>query len=252
MSHRRNRTSHLRQPFVVTVALGTSAIGCGGTVSGDGGGGEPVNQTGGASAGGSLHGGGASAGAGSGGAATTTCPTVAPEPGTPCRVAPGVECVVGTDGCGSHTTATCTGGLWQVSWSGTSCNPPPPPSNVCPEREPYPGEYCNVTPGLTCSYGSCSGAPATEARCEGYSWQVSYWACNPPPPACPADVPMAEDPCDAWGSSYCYYDVPSDCGWASVEANCAGGQWSLHYAEGCPIDAGGPPDSGSPDGGTDG
>jgi hypothetical protein len=245
MHQRRYRTSQLRQPFVVTVALGASAVACGGEVVDDASTGNTSDATGGASAGGSGPVGGTATG---GAPASTTCPASLPEHGDPCRVAAGIECFFGTDGCGESAFARCVGGLWDVSSGWGTCNPPPPPDDFCPVVEPSPGEYCNTSPGLWCPYGDCDGWPLAEARCEGFAWEVSHNSCNPPAPECPADMPMASDPCEWWGWVNCGYGPSTGCeGGFSTEAECLNGEWLVYSVCDPPpdADAGGPTDAGT-------
>src|SRR5262245_41750098 len=137
MAKRRSRIDGLRPPFVVTVAV--AAGGCGGTVTGsqgrsDDGTGAGAG-TGGLGTGATTSTGGVVIGGGFTGAGgtvnpppppQTTCPGTEPSTGMYCNYV-GQPCSYGPL-CGSFPTrsASCVDHTWIMS--GSSCNPPAPPT----------------------------------------------------------------------------------------------------------------------------
>jgi hypothetical protein len=92
-------------------------------------------------------------------------------------------------GCGGGTTASCSGGQWQLSSTGG-----PPTNGSCPETPPQEGTSCGPECGaaLSCSY-SCAQTGGTNetATCVGGSWQISQFA-SP----CAVDAGLADAPQD--------------------------------------------------------
>lgn len=165
MARTRSRIEKLRAPFVVTVALGATA--CGGVSTAHDPNAKPLTGA-------------------DGGPSSTSCPTVAPVKGDPCEVPSGMTCsreATCSDPAGYD--ATCVSGVWQVQPAYIACNPPPPPSSICPVAQPGTGDYCNYV-GPECQYGSsvCAGIPLYGATCQASQWVVVPWAggCNPPAP----------------------------------------------------------------------
>lgn len=181
----------LARPFLVTVALGVSAAGCGGQIIGPNGG----------------------------------CPESTPSSGSAC---PGDGTCTYSDGCGSPITATCAGGVWSVSYEGT-CNPPPP--QECPLSVPSATEYCwepGFTCTYTDECGQTITATCDGSVFQ-VSWPPL--SCNPPPPVeCPLDPPTAGAGCAPDVAAYtCDYVVDTACGPTPLSATCdldASGLWS--------------------------
>lgn len=110
------------------------------------------------------------------------CPTAAPRQGEACL--PLENDVCGYDRCGGldghfTTDGRCVDGRWVISHA--TCNPPPPPAEDCPASAPVDGSGCQ-TPGLWCGYDACDDAFTNHANCDGTTWKVSLWTCNPPSP----------------------------------------------------------------------
>jgi hypothetical protein len=203
------RARRVRASFVVTVAVAAASSGCGGGVSSDGAGGS----------------------GGSGGTGNPTCPTTLPSDGAACPSA-GLACEYdgGIDECGQPTTysAVCSkSGTWTVSadYPGMSCNPPPPPQDVCDLYEPTTGMWCDTIPGLVCTYPSTCCPSVYE--CIDHQWQFTAPPCNPPVPVCPESEPVNGAPCESpCGLTYeCSYGGCFDGGVGASSATCSGGTW---------------------------
>lgn len=198
-----------RAPFVVTVAVATLASGCGGSLSSDGTGGT---------------------GGGTTNPPPPECPATLPSPGSGCAVE-GLSCSVvsHTDPCGTPITyaVSCVAGAWSVELvSPSSCNPPPPPLESCPDAEPAAGGWCNVVEGKSCSYpGLCCFATYT---CSANIWLDVSPSCNPPQPVCPSAPPAPGAACDPCAPSFapCSYDSCGD-GGVLTSASCENGAWNV-------------------------
>jgi hypothetical protein len=137
------------------------------------------------------------------------------------------------DDCGQVTEydAVCSkSGTWTVSIDSPpfSCNPPPPPQEVCDTYEPTAGTWCDTVTDLVCSYpAECC---ANVYQCVDNQWQSMSPPCNPPVPICPETEPAPGSPCSApCGITYqCPYgDVCGDGGATMSMATCSGGVWSV-------------------------
>lgn len=226
MTHR-SRRSPKRAPFVVTVALAASAAaasaGCGGNVEGAGSGGSA----------------GTAGSGGSGGFITNpppppaTCPASVPSSGNFCPEV-GLACEYDTyvNECGfkEGQEATCgDDGTWSVFWSGTSCDPPPPPIDECPTTEPTVGQWCNVVSTKYCDYPTtCCSATY---QCVNEIWVDMSPTCNPPQLLCPETPPNQGDPCDACAFQVdnCNYDQCLSTG-VILSAKCTNGSWQVAKA----------------------
>jgi hypothetical protein len=249
----------------VTFALGAAQMGCGGTVTGEGGGEKQVPDrvcpaTFPSIGAGCSYTGPACTYGDCGGTPTqsvscvkgvwegwestcnppvpdTVCPAAFPTLGSGCSYT-GPACTYG-DCSGSPTqSASCVSGVWE-GWT-TSCNPPPPPpppDTVCPSDTPISGTYCNYV-GPDCTYGDCYGEATEYARCTGNAWTVTTASCNPPPPDCPLDLPQNGAACST--SGMCPYPWNS-CG-TLVYATCDGDTWQVDLGGCDPYPDAGPSD----------
>jgi hypothetical protein len=194
------RQRRLRAPFVVTAAL--TAAGCGGSVSSDGGG-QP-----------------------------SACPNAAPDSAAACSISGLVCSYHDTNACGFALldTATCGKDLvWSVSSKQLQpggCNPPPPPTDVCPTAEPTVGGYCNVVDTKYCEYPS--GCCSASYQCQNSAWEAIPMSCNPPALVCPDSPPSDGTACDscAYQSEPCSWDGCAD-GGTFATATCDNGAWSV-------------------------
>lgn len=188
----------LRQPFVATVSAVAMATACGGAVSSEV---EADNHT--------------------TNPPKSPCPKQAPVAGEACHNQ--MSCSYGS-GC-NEMRARCEDDFkWSVM-SPTSCNPPPPHPQ-CPATEPVPGEACSPSLQGECYYRDCYGTPSVTAKCGADStWDVSVMSCNPPPPPrCPADMPMNGEACSLPPLAECQY---AGCGDFKSIATCgADSKWS--------------------------
>ncbi len=204
-------------PFVVTIALAAAASACGGNVDGG-----AAGATGGSSGFG-----------GSGGGTVnppppSLCPEQQPTSGDPCASV-GAQCPYPgyVNECNQQIDylASCGPDLkWTIGTTGVgaSCNPPPPPVDVCPQLEPVVGQWCNVVESKYCSYpGMCCGA---DYQCVGSTWQQVPISCNPPYVECPADPPADGEACQPCGYATCTY---GDCSTGETQATCSDGAWSV-------------------------
>lgn len=209
-----------RAAFVITVAVAATAVACGGSVDSDGGGG------------------------GVGGFTNPPlpppdlkCPALLPGQNTACTATGQVCRYTDHDECGSEidVSAECAPDRrWDISYglSGTSCNPPPPPTDFCPPSEPTPGQWCNVTESKICSYPStCCESPY---QCMDESWVAVPIECNPPAVVCPSVAPQTGAACDACGQTFtpCEYNACAAGGSISY-SECFGGVWTTKQAP-CP------------------
>ncbi|MBX3222146.1 MAG: hypothetical protein KF795_16635 [Labilithrix sp.] len=100
-------------------------------------------------------------------------------------------------------------------------------STECPTEMPRTGS-CSLAAGTTCRYGDCGGDSTMLATCvAGGSWEIVTMSCNPPPPldACPAEEPVAGEPCYVDPAATCGY---KDClGTPSVTAKCKDYAWQV-------------------------
>jgi hypothetical protein len=218
-----------RSPFVVTVALAATAMGCGGSTSG-----------------GEGTGGSSGAGGGISNPPPIKCPESAPTDGATCDVGIGsCNYSVGTLCNPKKATATCPDGTWLVDLTppySTGCNPPPPP-DTCPYVEPTLGEWCNLVSDKTCTYPDVCCPPSYS--CVNGVWTDVSPSCNPPPPKpCPADKPTAGTPCPAGpcdaAMSCTYGSCGSDAEPYSV-MTCSSGYWSESLVGCFGADGGGAP-----------
>lgn len=108
------------------------------------------------------------------------------------------------------------------------------PAPRCPQEAPAAGASCDpaaVGAGV-CGYGSCRGAPITQAVCDAQrrTWSVSSLRCviDPPMRACPTETPREGAACDAaLDPASCNYGW-SDCTRGpQVTALCQGGAWRI-------------------------
>lgn len=128
-------------------------------------------------------------------------------------------------------------------------------SVACPTYAPQGGSACDPALGSrVCSYGCSFGGDGT-ATCVGGRWESRIGTCNPPapdvmpiydtnppPPMCPATVPMAGSPCVvSMVPTMCNY---GDCGGSPTTfAQCLTGTWQIGVVS-CnpPLDAPPPQD----------
>jgi hypothetical protein len=211
-----------RAAFVITVAVAALPLACGGSVDSDAGSG------------------------GTGGGISnppplptpkTPCPALQPSQNTACS-SPGQTCgYTGSDECGWEidVTAQCApDGRWDVTvaQSTWSCNPPPPPMDLCPTSEPTPGQWCNVIESKICTYpATCCESPY---QCVDETWVAIPVECNPPAVACPAVAPKTGEACEPCGETFtpCKYDACATGGNISY-SECSAGTWTTKQAA-CP------------------
>lgn len=207
---RRKRSA--RAPFVVTVALATSAGACGGKALSSGenqGSGGTTPATGGT--------GGVEVGTGGtaavGGTVGIGCPTHEPSDGTPCAKE-GQSCFY-ADVCGAEVQ--CLDGAWRSV--PISCNPPPPPIEcdeavACPDTPPTQDEWCGECPPTpaSCFWDDCEAGVSITGTCgSANTWELQMLdlECNPPPPPMPAVVACGGGLCDAGESCHVCTDAPT-------------------------------------------
>ncbi|WP_437662728.1 hypothetical protein [Sorangium sp. So ce1182] len=157
-----------------------------------------------------------------------SCPEELPERGSSCE-ADDLSCDY-IDSCDNPIGYGCVDGAWQVE-SEMSCNPPPPPE--CPAELPATGSACWQI-GAGCAYGGPPDCPdPTIVTCgEDGTWSVTVAvSCNPPPPACPEELPADGDPCEA-GLGTCGFMMPTGCGPLPVNGECVlqgdTWRWQVH------------------------
>lgn len=110
----------------------------------------------------------------------------------------------------------------------STSNPPPP--GECPGAQPISGEPC--TAGSDCSFSDECGNEVI-ATCVDDFWQVEWTGtCNPPPPECPAALPLEGEPCDE--PAECFYT--DACG-NDINASCDGFEFTVSE----PIESCNPP-----------
>jgi hypothetical protein len=231
----------------VGLTVAAIAIGCGGSVTGPGGGGG--TQGGGGSAGGSGSGGGAgSDGAGgtggSGGAGGTAggpilddagppvCPDSPPTPGSSCNNYLGPYCEYGDSpnpDCNDAFECGTAPSVWKKVPSAGAC---PAPGTKCPGS--YPGgdtmEPTCAPDGLSCEYpqGFCvcttdpGGLPTTGGP---------LWSCAPPGNGCPAKRPLLGTGCTSLSPKGDTTAPGPICDYGSctggVAEQCSGWYWQL-------------------------
>lgn len=163
-----------------------------------------------------------------GGGGESPCGTSPPADGASCT-REGLVCEYGDDprrAC--RTTATCTGGSFDVAAGGC----PPPPEDTCPAtREAAAGQPCAVI-GAFCTYGElscgCTDCPRGAPVCGGSD---PAWDCDVPnaDPACPDAMPSQGGACSPNGQR-CVYQ----CG-AGGARTCMDGVWYASDGDECPI-----------------
>jgi hypothetical protein len=236
----------LRPPFLITVATlaGAIAPACGGSVTTNGTGntGGSAGMTTGSTSTGTTTTGMGTTGTtgGAGGGPNEDCPISQPTNGSSCATE-GQRCTYPYCGRPNDLQFTCTGGRWSMQPTGT-CNPPPP---MCPTVEPTVGSPCSPVPG-PCAYTStCCGVASQHVYgCAGeWGWQprgdagqtlfdFDAGVCAPPPPSCPANIPVEGSPCcfnaPLMGScEYRCYESPANMGYFNFYASCDGKQWRI-------------------------
>ncbi len=218
-------------PFVVTVAVATAAVACGGSVDSDGSGGQGGAAAGSGSGGtaataavGGTGGTGNTAAVGGSGGTTGACPPTAPNKDAPCAPV-GLSCSY--DGPTNpncppdQISAVCAEDKrWDVDIAISSCNPPPPD---CPPEMPTSGTACIEGWG-SCSYtgpkDSCGQVTKFDASCNGGKWDVQ--PLTPPcAPKCPATQPKQGSACVPPPEKQCWYKT--QCCPDGFE--CIGGTW---------------------------
>ncbi|XXY50663.1 hypothetical protein WME91_05915 [Sorangium sp. So ce269] len=154
-----------------------------------------------------------------------SCPEEEPERGSSCE-ADDLSCDY-IDSCDNPIGYGCVDGAWQVE-SEVSCNPP-----ECPAEMPATGSACWEI-GVGCAYGGPPDCPdPTIVTCgEDGTWSVTVAvSCNPPPPACPEELPADGDPCEA-GIGTCGFMMPTGCGPLPVDGECVlqgdTWRWQVH------------------------
>ncbi|WP_437595335.1 hypothetical protein WMF28_22630 [Sorangium sp. So ce590] len=100
----------------------------------------------------------------------------------------------------------------------------------CPEEMPERGSSCDAD-DLSCDYIDSCDNPI-DFRCVDGAWQVEdEMSCNPPPPACPEEMPANGAPCDG-GIGTCGYEMITGCGPMPIDAACVleddTWRWQVH------------------------
>jgi hypothetical protein len=149
-------------------------------------------------------GGGGDAAAGGGGedgagdTGNVVCPSVPPEPGSPC-MHDMLTCDWGAGECVHQ--ATCEDGAWSVFLVGDCAEP-----GGCPAEQPVGS--CS-DPGLTCTYGLADGCGVSlEVTCVDDTWTVTESPCDF---TCPTDPEELPTPCEPCCHHRCFYDGPDFC-----------------------------------------
>lgn len=169
------------------------------------------------------------------------CPEAEPASGDACDNE-GLSCGY-VDDCTNPIDYGCEDGAWTIT-AVSSCNPPPP--GECPLATPTYGAPCDEV-GLSCTFGEdpC-GTPIT-GTCSTDGWQIDeVFSCNPPPAACPAELPAIgtlcePDPESGFYPEYCGYDAETPCGIEPVIASCLYDQlsgdmvWQFESAPTCEV-----------------
>jgi len=137
--------------------------------------------------------------------------------------------------------ASCPNGSWEVQTNllPSGCNPPPPPSELCPEAPPSVGEWCDVVDSVVCSFpdACCS----VDYSCVDNTWIDVSPVCDPGTAICPETQPVAGAACDSnpcTSPTYCNYgDCTPDSGMSYAVMSCENGAW-ISSSTGCTGDAG--------------
>jgi hypothetical protein len=151
-----------------------------------------------------------------------SCPATAPSSGSACPKN-GLQCQYGADPrLPCKTLATCQGTTWQIT-------PPPAsecggPTPTCPATQPT--GQCS-SPGEICGYGSttcdCSCGPLCGPGNTG------FWSCQSALPGCPTTPPNAGTACTTNGAT-CRYQCGPD-----GARQCSAGTWKLQDGGPCPV-----------------
>lgn len=135
---------------------------------------------------------------------SSTCPADKPLPGTSCEgFKKDLVCATGAK-CGESSLFCSADGIWTENFS--SCNPPPPARDECPEELPENGASCEgYALNLRCAPEPLSSCPLPDQNESYICDETGFWkkkhpslSCNPPErqiEECPDLVPAHGSSC---------------------------------------------------------